>query len=445
MGYKAKRREYAARQVCAQLRAAGFRALFAGGCVRDLLLGQPPHDIDIATDARPDQVTALFPKTIAVGAQFGVIVVMRAEGMFEVATFRTDGPYLDGRHPTSVSFTGPKQDAQRRDFTINALFFDPETDTVLDYVGGREDLNARIVRAVGNPGQRFQEDRLRLLRAARFAARLGFQIAPDTLAAMRKMASQITTTSAERIRDELVKMLTEGHARTAFEILEGTGLLAQILPEIAAMRGVQQPRGYHPEGDVWAHTLLILEQMPERASPTLALGALLHDVGKPVTQTYEDRIRFNLHDKVGARISEKICKRLRMTSRMVQRVSWLVENHMRLKDFMKMRKHRRIHLARTDGFNELLALCRMDAAASHGDTSFLDAIETYLATLDKETMRPPPLLTGKDLIEMRYIPGPAFKRILRKVEALQLDGQLKDTDAARAYVSKHYPRQQGKA
>ena len=432
--------EKGARKICEQLRAAGFRALFAGGCVRDLMLGKTPQDIDIATNARPEEIIALFPKTITVGAHFGVVVVISPEGAYEVATFRVDGPYLDGRRPVSVSFSDEKQDAQRRDFTINALFYDPQSDEVLDYVGGKADLRAGVIRAVGDPEQRFQEDRLRLLRAVRFSARLSFPIEADTLAAMRAMAGLLPTTSVERIRDELLKMLTDGRSRAAFELLADTGLLEPILPEIAAMRGVEQPAGFHPEGDVWAHTLLMLEQLPAGAAPTLALAALLHDVGKPPTQTFEDRIRFNLHDKAGAHIAREICRRLRLPSHDTHRVTWLVGNHMRLRDFLNMRKHRRIRLARQDGFDELLALCRMDALASHGDTAFIDDIEAWANTIKKE-MRPLPLLTGRDLIQMGYRPGPLFKRILREVETLQLDGKINTSEDAGAYIREKYPAQ----
>jgi len=429
-----KDREYAAREICAALRKDGFRALLAGGCVRDMLLGRTPQDYDVATNARPEEVMARFPKTIAVGAKFGVVIVVRDEGFFEVATFRSDGPYLDGRHPSSVTFSEEEQDAQRRDFTINAMFYDPEQDVVLDYVGGLADLNAHILCAVGNAKHRFEEDHLRLLRAVRFASRLEYRIEDNTFDAICALAEQALTTSAERIRDEVLKMLTEGHAEAAFRLLERTGLLKAILPEVAAMRGVEQPAAFHPEGDVWEHTMLLLAQLPGGVSPAVAFAALLHDVGKPPTQTFEDRIRFNFHEKVGARITERICRRLRMSNNDTRRILWLVENHMRLKDFMNMRKHRRIRFAREEGFDELIMLCRMDALASHGDTSFIEEIETYIASLEEESLRPAPLLTGKDLIEMGYTPGPQFKHILQEVETLQLEGQLTDNDAARQYV-----------
>lgn len=426
--------------ICARLAEHGHRALLAGGCVRDHLLGIPPTDIDIATDARPEVVEALFARTVTVGARFGVVVVLLPEGPFEVATFRHDGPYLDGRHPSNVVFTDEKQDAERRDFTINAMFLDPVSGEVLDYVGGQADLKAGVIRAVGDARQRFKEDRLRLLRAVRFAARFGFEIERATLDAIREAAAHILETSAERIRDELTKMLTEGQARCAFELLDSTGLLAQVLPEIDAMKGVEQPPVFHPEGDVFQHTLLCLEQLPPSPAPTLALAVLLHDVGKPETQTFEDRIRFNWHEKAGARIAREICVRLRLSSRDTDRVVWLVESHMRLKDFGRMREHRRRRFMRTPGFDELLALCRIDALASHKDTSLVDEVEIYMQTLGEEELAPPPLLTGRDLIEMGYTPGPAFKKILEQVESRQLDGELKDKDAAREYVRGQFHR-----
>jgi poly(A) polymerase len=432
-------RERAAWAICARLRAAGHRALFAGGCVRDRLLGITPKDFDVATSALPDQVAALFPRTIAVGAAFGVILVQTEAGPVEVATFRHDGPYLDGRHPSAVTFTGEREDAARRDFTINALYLDPETDTVLDYVDGLADLRARVVRAVGDPAARFREDHLRLLRAVRFAARLDFSIGPRTLAAIREHAPLCIDTSAERVRDELLKMLTEGHAKRAFELLDETGLLEHVLPEMIPMKGCEQPPEYHPEGDVFVHTLLLLDQLGE-CSPALALAALLHDVGKPPTQTFEDRIRFNLHEKVGARMAEKICKRLRLPNDVSERAVWLVENHMRLAATPEMRESKRKRFVREPGYDELLALGRMDCLASHGDTSHINWIEEYRANLKPDEIRPAPLITGNDLIAMGYPPGPRFKEILTAVEDLQLEGRLETPEAARAHVEMTWPQ-----
>ncbi len=434
MNHDDRQRALAAQTLCARLQTAGYRALFAGGCVRDYLLGVRPEDIDIATNARPEQIMALFEKCLAVGAKFGVVMVVLPEGIFEVATFRSDGAYSDGRHPDSVSFTDEVADASRRDFTINALFLDPDTHEVLDYVGGVADLRAGIIRAVGAPALRFQEDRLRMLRAVRFSSRLGYGIEPATMDALRAQAPAIIETSAERIRDEIIKMLTEGRARTALELLDLSGLLAMVLPEVAAMKGVEQPEGFHPEGDVFTHTCLALDELTQDVSATLAFATLLHDVGKPPTQTFEDRIRFNRHEKVGARISETICRRLRISNRETERVVWLVENHMRLMDFFKMREHRRRRLAREAGFEELLALGRIDARASHGDTSLCDAAEQWRDGLAHEQLKPPPLLSGRDLIAMGYAPGPLFRRILEDVETQQLEGMLTDATQARDYV-----------
>jgi len=431
-------RRAAALRLCDTLTRAGFRALLAGGCVRDGILGVPPRDYDIATSARPEQVAGLFDVCIEVGAAFGIQIVVLPEGRFEVAAFRQDGPYSDGRRPDYVAYVDEVEDAQRRDFTINAMFLDPATDQVIDYVGGQQDLRGRILRAVGDPDQRFGEDHLRLLRGVRFAARLGYTIAPDTLAAMCRMAPLVTKTSAERIRDELVKILTEGGARRAFGLLDETGMLVHVLPEVAAMKGVAQPEQFHPEGDVFEHTLLMLEYL-ERPSATLAMGVLLHDVGKPLTQTFEDRIRFNNHDKVGARESEKICRRLRMSQADTARISWLVENHMRLAAFPKMRESKRKRFVRHEAFPELLELARLDCLASHRALEKVEAIRDYAATLPPEVLKPPPLVAGKDLIAMGYAPGPLFSEILEAVEDAQLEGRLASAEEARKFVRERWP------
>lgn len=431
-------RRQAAERICATLARAGFRALLAGGCVRDVLLGRPPKDYDIVTDARPDQVAGLFERTVGVGAAFGVQLVVLPEGRFEVATFRRDGPYRDGRRPDSVTFCGEEEDARRRDFTINGMFLDPATGDLLDYVGGRADLGARIVRAIGDPAARFEEDHLRLLRAVRFAARLGYDIEPDTYEAMRIMAPRIRATSVERVRDELLLILTEDGTRRAFELLDETGLLREILPEVAAMKGVAQPPRFHPEGDVFTHTLMMFEHL-ERPSPALALGALLHDVGKPGTMTVTDRIRFNEHDKLGAELATDLCRRLRMPNDVTDRAAWLVANHMRVAMLPRMRESKRKRFVRTDGFSELLELCRADCLASHGDTTTLDWVRDYIAGTPPEVMRPAPLITGDDLIAMGYRPGRLFSEILSTVEDLQLEGRLKTTAGARRFVRRIWP------
>lgn len=431
-------RRAAAIDVCRTLSQAGYRALLAGGCVRDVILGVEPEDYDIATNARPDDVAGLFEKCISVGAAYGVQIVVLPEGFFEVTTFRKDGPYCDGRHPGYVEYVDEKEDALRRDFTINAMFYDPDTDEIIDYTGGRDDIAARIIRTVGQPAGRFAEDHLRMLRAVRFAARLDYAIEPATFEAIRTMAHLVTTTSAERIRDELIKILTEGGARRGFELLDETGLLEHVLPEVAAMKGVEQPPEFHPEGDVFAHTMLVLEQLGA-ASPTLALAALLHDVGKPLTQTFEDRIRFSNHDKVGARISEDVCRRLHVSNRDMERIAWLVENHMRVHAIPDMLESKRKRFVRHEAFPELLQVCTMDAIASHADLSVIEQVTDYLAELPPDQLKPPRLLNGEDLIAMGYKPGPLFSEILNAVEDAQLEGDITTPDEARAFVKLQWP------
>lgn len=426
------------REVAQCLLDAGYEALFAGGCVRDALLGLEPKDYDIATNARAQEVAALFAHTNAVGAAFGVMLVRTQSGHVEVATFRQDGPYLDGRHPSEVRFVTAEEDAQRRDFTINALFEHPVSGEIIDYVNGQADLKAGILRAVGNPEERFREDYLRLLRAIRFAARLEFEIAPETFTAIQGCASLIAECAAERIRDELVKCLCEGHAKRAFELLDATGLLRHLLPEIAAMKGVEQPPEFHPEGDVFIHTLLMLEMLETGCSPTLAMGTLLHDVGKPRTQTFEDRIRFNLHDKVGARMARDICRRLKFSNEDTDRIVWLVEHHMRTAVLPEMRESKRRRFMREDGFDEMLLLNRYDCLSSHRNLETLDWVKEYRATLKPEEIRPAPLLNGNDLIKMGYVRGPRFKEILTAVEDAQLEGGIKSKDEAMSWVREHF-------
>lgn len=431
----------AAEAVCRRLSALGYRALFAGGCVRDMVLGVPPNDYDVATSAPPAMVESLFERTASVGAAFGVVLVLTDAGPIEVATFRADGPYLDGRHPSSVRFTSEEEDARRRDFTVNALFYDPASGDILDYVGGQADLAAGLIRAVGDPAARFNEDKLRLLRCVRFAARLGFPIEPATRAALIALGPAIVETSAERIRDELTKMLTEGAAFAAVTLLDETGLLDILLPEVAAMKGVEQPETFHPEGDVFVHTLLVmkhLDALPERPA-TLAWGALLHDVGKPPTQTFEDRIRFNNHDRVGAGMAAAICRRLRMARRDSDRIEWLVAQHMRPAVVPEMRENKRKRFVREEGFEEMLTLCELDCAASHGDASFVTWLRDYAASLPPESLRPAPLLTGGDLLAMGYAAGPLFREILTAVEDGQLEGALTSADEAKAFVSARWP------
>ena len=428
----------AAERICETLVNAGHRALFAGGCVRDELLGRTPKDYDVATSAHPDEVEKLFERVVGVGTAFGVQVVLMPEGAFEVATFRSEGPYLDGRRPSKVEFRDEEEDALRRDFTINALFMDPATDEVLDYVGGRDDLALRVVRAVGDPHERFQEDHLRLLRAVRIAAQLDFVLDEKTLEAVKTHAGLIRKTSSERVRDEILRILTQNHAHRGFEMLDETGLLRHVLPEIADMKGVEQPPEYHPEGDVFTHTLKLLGHL-RGPSPTLAMAALLHDVGKPRTQTFEDRIRFNRHEKVGADIAKEICERLRMSTRDTARIEWIVGQHMRVSTVKEMRESKLKRLVREEGFSELLELFRIDCLSSHDRLDTYEWLRDYAENLSPEEAKPPPLLRGHDLIEMGYKPGPEFSKILTAVEDKQLEGELTSPEQAREYVRATWP------
>jgi poly(A) polymerase len=436
--------QLAAESIVIQLRAAGHEAYFAGGCVRDLLLGAAPKDFDVATSAHPDAVLALFPRTFAVGAHFGVVLVCQdvpdasgqpLEFVTEVATFRRDGAYLDGRHPAEVRFSSSVQeDVLRRDFTINGMMFDPIlhretcnlTSSVLDYVGGQNDLRDGIIRAIGEPHRRFEEDKLRMLRAIRFAARFEYTIEPATERAIRQLASGIAQVSRERVRDELTRMLTEGHARLAFELLDRTGLLREVLPEVSKLHGVLQPPEYHPEGDVWIHTLMLLEKLPAGASPTLAWGALLHDIGKPATFSHKppDRIRFNGHVEVGVRIAHEILRRLRFSNEDCDQILSLVENHMRFGEVEKMKQSTLKRFFRLPKFDEHLALHRLDVSSSHNDLSLYEFAKRRREELPEEEVRPHLLVTGRDLIEAGYQPGPRFKEMLALAEDAQLEGRI---------------------
>jgi poly(A) polymerase len=429
----------AALTVCRRLTEAGHRALFAGGCVRDELLGNHPQDHDVATSAKPDEVEDLFDRVVTVGKAFGVQVVQIGAVNIEVATFRWDGPYLDGRRPVTVEFRDEQQDAMRRDFTVNALFYDPIKGEVLDYAGGREDLARRTIRAVGVARDRFMEDHLRLLRCVRFAAQLDFQIDPETFAAVKELAHLIKKTSPERVRDELLRILTQAHVHRGFMLLDESGLLPHLLPEISAMKGVEQPPEYHPEGDVFVHTMKMLDLL-DTASPTLALGVLLHDVGKPRTQTFEDRIRFNGHEKVGAEMAAEICARLRLSNAESDRVVWLVGQHMRVSAVKEMRESKLKRLIREDGFLELLELFRIDCASSHRRMDTYEWLQDRAAKLGPEEIRPTPLVTGDDLIALGYAPGPIFTDILRTVEDLQLEGALTTREQAVEHVKKTWPK-----
>jgi len=425
--------------ICRTLRGAGHQAYLVGGCVRDILLQREPADYDVATDATPERVQQLFPHSLAVGAQFGVIVVTEDSVQVEVATFRSDIGYSDGRHPDRVVYaSSPQEDVKRRDFTINALLLDPATNDVLDFVGGRADLQTGIIRAIGRAADRFREDKLRMVRAVRFAARFRYAIEAGTFSAITKLAPEVHQVSAERLRDELTKILTEGAASRAFELLDDTGLLIELLPEIARMKGVEQPPQFHPEGDVWTHTLLMLGRLQAGCSPTLAWGVLLHDVGKPPTFTPPSgpngRIRFDEHVEVGTRMAEEVCRRLRFSNEDTAQIAALVANHLRFKDVLQMKLATLKRFVRLPRFEEHLELHRLDCLASHGHLENYDMVREFLAKTPPEQVRPPRLLTGEDLIALGYSPGPPFKAILDAVEEAQLNGRVSTRDEAVALV-----------
>jgi putative nucleotidyltransferase with HDIG domain len=437
------------------LRQQGFPAYLAGGCVRDLLLKREPADYDVATSATPAQVMEIFPDTYAVGAQFGVVLVPLPEEQrarrdenqlpkaraVEVATFRSDLGYSDGRRPDEVRFSqDPREDVARRDFTINGMMLDPVSGEVLDFVGGRQDLEAGIIRAIGDPKQRFAEDKLRMLRAVRFAARLEYAIETETLVAIQRQAHEIHVVSRERVRDELTRMLIEGHARRAFLLLDESGLLKEVLPEISAMKGVAQPPEFHPEGDVFVHTLLLLENLTSPCPPTLAWGALLHDVGKPATfRVAPDRIRFDDHVDVGVKIAEEICARLRFSNDDTAQVLALVDNHMRFGHVTRMKESTLKKFLRMPNFDEHLALHRADSLASHGNLSTYELIREKLAEIPPEKIHPVALVTGDDLIAAGYAPGPRFREILEAVEDAQLEGRLLSREGALEFVWREFP------
>ena len=437
-----------------ELRQRGFQAYFAGGCVRDTLLGLVPADYDVATDATPPEVMRIFPETYAVGAQFGVVLVPAPQDFpapltpsdhpnyVEVATFRNDGAYSDGRHPDAVRYSkDPQEDVLRRDFTINGLLMDPlDDDRVLDFVGGRDDLAAGIVRAIGNAEHRFQEDKLRMLRAVRFASRFQYVIDPESFAAIQRLAPLIHQVSRERVRDELTKMLTEGHACAAFELLDRSGLLREVLPEIERMHGVEQPPQFHPEGDVWIHTMLLLEKLPPKCSRTLAWGTLLHDVGKPPTfRVAPDRIRFDGHVEVGVRMAEEICHRLHFSNEDTKQIAALVANHMRFADVERMKQSTLKRFMRLPKFQEHLELHRIDCLSSHGSLRMYDFVRQRLQESTEEEIRPAPLVNGEDLIRLGYKPGPGFREILSAVEDAQLEGSLGYREQALEFVLSTFP------
>jgi poly(A) polymerase len=432
--------EKTARGIAARLRENRHVAYFAGGCVRDMVRGLTPKDYDIATDARPEAVQKLFPRTYAVGAHFGVIIVLENSFQFEVATFRSDEGYIDGRHPTAVRFSSPEEDAMRRDFTINGMFYDPVAEEVIDFVGGRADIEARLVRAIGDPAQRFAEDRLRMLRAVRFATVLDYTIDNGTWKALVANAPSINQISAERIRDELVRILTSPNRVRGWDLLDSSGLTRVILPEIDAMKGCQQPEQFHPEGDVFQHTRLMLQFLPEKVSVPLVFSVVLHDVAKPRTATVDEtgRIRFSGHDRMGAEMTEEIMRRLRFSGAEIEATVEMVRQHMVFKDVPRMRVAKLKRFMARPTFDDELELHRVDCEGSH---RMLDNYEFLLRKREEfanEPIIPPPLVGGDDLIALGLKPGPKFGEILEAAETQQLEGKLRTREEALEWVKREY-------
>lgn len=426
-------------EVVARLREKGFTALWAGGCVRDLIFGEVPTDYDVATDAAPEEVLKIFPRAVAVGISYGVVRALgpKDAGEVEIAAFRRDGDYLDGRRPESVSFGTAEEDASRRDFTINGMFLDPIDGRIIDFVGGRRDLSARLIRAIGDPFQRFREDKLRLLRAVRFAARFDFEIETETKNALAIMADQVVVVAPERIAQELRKMLTHRSRAKALALALETGLLAAVMPEVARMKGLFQGKPVRPDGDLWDHTLLALEHLPRDASFPLAFAALLHDVGKPSAKGLRDRkVTFYQHEIIGRGIAESIARRLRLSNLEKERICWLVENHQALGEATKLREARLKKLLATEGIDELLTLHRADALATDGDTSQVDYCERYLREQPQGPINPPDLITGHDLVRHGLKPGPLFSKILESVREAQLDRVVVSKKEALAWIDR---------
>jgi poly(A) polymerase len=433
-----------AKSIVARLKASGHKAFFVGGCVRDTVMRIPPKEYDITSSASPEQIMTIFSNTVPVGASFGVILVLEGKHKFEVATFRKDESYSDGRHPDRVIYSGDeREDVIRRDFTINGMLYDPTTEEVIDYVGGMEDLKRQVIRTIGNSYDRFNEDKLRMMRAVRFGARFSYELEKDTLLAIKRLAPLISQVSPERIRDEVVKITSQKNPGLGLRLLRETGLLFHILPEIDEMYEVPQPPEFHPEGDVFTHTCLVLDRLFEitdgDTSPELAMGALLHDVGKPPTLTVSDRIRFNGHDRVGAEMARKICKKLRFSNKQIETITSLVMEHLRFKDVFHMRESTLKRFLAMPDFEDHLKLHLADCLASHGSTEAYDFVKKKLEEFEQEEIKPKPILTGYDLIEMGYTPGPIFSKILDSLEEAQLEGILKDKEEARKFVLERFP------
>ncbi len=433
-----------AKELVSELIGSGHKAFCVGGCARDTIIGIEPKEYDITTSATPEEVSEIFPHTVPIGVSFGVVLVITGKYQFEVATFRKDQSYSDGRHPDNVIYsTDEQEDVLRRDFTINGMLYDPISEEVIDYVGGIDDIESKIVKTIGDPYERFNEDKLRMMRAIRFSSRYNFELDSDTFQAIEKLAPDITQVSSERIRDEILKIITQKNPGQGIIMLSESGLLKYILPDVEIMRGVEQPPEFHPEGDVFVHTCLVLEKLFENqeglVSPELAMGALLHDVGKPPTFSVSDRIRFNGHDRLGADMSKRICKELKFSNKQIEVIYALIKEHLKFKDVFKMKKSTLKRFIGMPHFEEHMALHLADCQASHGMTKAYDFIMEKFDEFEDEEIKPTPLLSGKELIEMGYKPGPLFTEILNFVEEAQLEGNIKSPDEARLLVSDKYP------
>jgi poly(A) polymerase len=439
-GEVAEDKEKLALSIIGRLRAAGFLAYLAGGCVRDRILGLKAKDYDIATDARPESVAGLFDNTLGVGAKFGVTLVLLEGEQFEVATFRAEAGYTDGRRPSAVRFGSLEEDVKRRDFTIGGMYFDPESERVIDLVGGMRDLRAGVIRAIGDPDLRFAEDHLRMLRAVRFAARLNFTIDPATWLGIQRSASKIAQIASERVGEEIMMIMTQGGAGRGLDLLVDSGLAAVILPEVLLLRGCPQPANFHPEGDVYRHTRLMLSMLSHGSAETLAFGALFHDIAKPQTLAIETdgRMTYYGHTDIGGRVAADVLRRLRRPRAVQLRVSYLVHNHLRMMMAPRMRRATLKRMLSEEGFEELLQLALLDTLASSSALGFYHFCRRAMATMSDAEIRPPPLISGDDLIAMGLTPGPSFKRILHEVEDQHLDGALKTRDDALHYLREHY-------
>ena len=433
-----------AREVVVELRKAGHKAFCVGGCARDTLLGIEPKEYDITTSATPQEVSEIFPHTVPIGVSFGVILVITGKYQFEVATFRKDQSYTDGRHPDKVIYSSEEQeDVRRRDFTINGMLYDPIEEEVIDYVDGIRDIKSKIVQTIGDPYERFNEDKLRMMRAIRFSSRYNFELNLDTFQAIEKLAVDITQVSSERIRDEITKIITQSNPGHGLNMLSVSGLLKYILPDVEIMNGVEQPPEFHPEGDVFIHTCLVLDKLHKNqggvVSPELAIGALLHDVGKPPTFSVSDRIRFNGHDKLGADMSKKICRELKFSNKQIEVIYALIRDHLKFKDVFNMKKSTLKRFIGMPHFEEHMALHLADCQASHGLTAAYDFVMQKYNDFEEEEIKPAPLISGRELIEMGYKPGPLFSDILNFVEEAQLEGEITNTQEAIEAVLENYP------